>query len=239
MTNHERLEIFDFQQIHLLDGIFAEPLLTTRAEIRRIYPTVEPDDLTRLVEIENDPEKIMWFESRPENHIQMTKREALSYVLDKRHHTIVAVAGLPGRPDIKEANEEEKLQGFISFNPETNFRMNQLTQESLLPENLKSPLPDLVLEVSYAKWNSALSGQMADSLRNATWAVLQHTQGYDLVINAYVINDTRGYNMDSEHVLLASGFEEKGEIFYDSEMSNKDKLFTLNPKLLAQKLGKL
>ncbi len=236
MSNLERPEIFNFQQIHLLNGIFAEPMLTRRAEIRRIYPTVEPDDLTRLIEIENDPEKIKWFESRPENHVEMTRSEALHYVLDKKCHTVVAVAGHPAREDIKEANEEEKLQGFISFNPETNYRMDQLIRDGLLPDNLKSPLPDLVLEVSYAKWHKAFGGQMADSLRNACFAILKHTTGYDVVINAYIINDNRGYNLDSEHVLLASGFEQKGEIHYDTDTSFKDKLFTLNPELLAQKL---
>ena len=136
-------------------------------------------------------------------------------------------AGLSTREDIKEVHEEEKLQGVIHLNSEPRFRLEQLYSGGFISPD--SGLPDLVVEVSYAKWGKAPSGQMADGLRIVVKNIMEQRERFkrDIILTAYIIDDVRGTNEASAHVLEACGFKEVGKIRYDLDALENDRLFIL------------
>ncbi len=225
---------FDTVTLNTLNSLFRQPILGPDVEVRRVHPG-DHEELSRILAIEEDPNKVRWFESRPENHTAKSRVEMVKYILDKKHHIILAAAGLPSRQDIHEAHEEEKLQGLVYVNPETAFRMQQLRDDQLIPDQY-GMAADLVLEISYAKWGPAPHRQMADAVRQVCIGILSHSVwfGHTVAITAYVMEDERGSNEDSVHVLLASGFEEKGKVQYDAQARAKDRFFLLNEAKLDQ-----
>lgn len=231
MTAENSASRFSFEQMHLLDGAFVSPIVGSNAIVRKVHPTVDPDDLRRIVEIENSPDKRRWFENVPVERPPMTEEDALREVLDRENHIVLAVAGLSTRKDIHEAHEDGKLQGVLYFNQESEFRMRQLQEQRLIPQ-----AQGLILEASYAKWPPAPGGQVSDALRIACKKILDQAAsvGEEVVINAYIMNDDRGTNVASVRVLLSAGFEEKGNVKYDETGQYNDRLFVLNPEKLEE-----
>src|SRR5690606_30246381 len=89
-----------------------------------------------------------------------------------------------------------------------------------------------VLEVSYSKYPEAVSGQMADGLKQVCIEISRMNALIDdnksdspsIAVTAYVIPG----NEASVRVLQKAGFEEVGGIQYDADAEDKDRAFLLN-----------
>lgn len=209
--------------------------LKTMGLIIRPVNVNDSEEMARVVEIEDDPLRIRWFYNNPSDYHKKSPQELVDFLTNTKGNDLVfAVFGDPKREDIRILNESNKLQGLVYVNPETDFRRDELKKLFPIDES------KLTLEVSYAKRNSALGGQMGKGVRQVCRQLAGLNNNYDrknIIINAYIMTDERGTNEPSVKLLEASGFEETGRIFYDPSIKDPDRLFTLNWDKLDQLLG--
>ncbi|HEX7259465.1 MAG TPA: hypothetical protein VF272_00865 [Candidatus Saccharimonadia bacterium] len=194
--------------------------------------------MARLQALDQDPERIQWFESRPENYVHLTSEELIEFSQHGDDHLLFAVAGSEQHPTL-DKSEVGEVQGWVKLNPDAEMRVSQLREQHIIPSDQPA---ENIWEVSYTKLEGAQEKQMASGLRQSLIAVSQldaartNNQVLEpqITVAAYVIDG----NTRSEQVLLASGFEEKGRIQYDDEASQPDRLFILNWDKLTEAMQK-
>ena len=211
-------------------------IIGQRAAIREVNLN-DPDEIRRLMTIDQSPGHIKWFNSKPEDFTAMDEEGILEFVTAPGHRLFV-VSGSSQHSDINKSHEVGKLQGWVKVNPDDETRVVELREKKIVPQNY---LP--IIEISYAKLPDAPSGQKASGVRQVCIEAVKLNREHkpqrdypNLSIVAYVIDDERGTNEDSIPVLEAAGFEEKGKVRYDEDASQPDRVFVLNWEKLDEKL---
>lgn len=192
-------------------------------EIRPIN-TGTKEELARLKSLENNQERVRWFESRPEDFIPLGDEEIERLARNEAGCLILAIIGA----DLVGSSEKGKLQGFVKVNIDEPYRVEQIKNAQLVDIDGDGK-PDL-LEISYAKLPIAHSGQVASAVRQVCWEIGNHVS--KTAMTAYVMPG----NDKSFRVLESAGFEQKGRIQYDPKASDKDHFFVLSWAKLAEKL---
>lgn len=196
--------------------------------IRRVHPEI-PDDLKILEEIDNDPQRITWFESRPQDYVPKARNELIKFATSDNEHLLYAVSGAEGTVDDEEVG---RLQGWVLVKPDEQIRIREMVSKGFISDEAsKNP----VLEFEYARRKDAASGQMASAVRQVALLMaeisLESTDETPfpppLIVTAYII-DKEPENTASINVLQAAGFEEVGEIQFDDAAEKPDRLFVLN-----------
>lgn len=173
----------------------------------------DPEELTRLWEIEKDPEVVKLVGNIAEDHEDM-----VAFTTNDRNYMVLAVVGKDGHVEPAEVN---KLQGWISIYNEEKRRLLRFANDGiadLLGTGKR------ILEIGFAKHPKAKTGQMASALRQ-TLAFLQseHKKDgkHDLIITAYAALE----NQASVRVLEAAGFKKLGTVKYHVRNKTLDHFF--------------
>lgn len=187
-----------------------------KSAIREIDPT-DRIDVQRVFDIDRQANVLKFMVGDPK-----TERESIDWANLDVH--MFAVSGAEGVAK----DEQGELQGWIWFARDEKERLERAQDQGLLTLVEDAEL----LEVSFAKYDSASPGQISSGLRQACERIAglrvsdeDNNFSPDTVITAYVSPQ----NTDSIHVLEASGFVPKGEIIYDpAENSEPDILYILD-----------
>lgn len=187
-----------------------------KSAIREIDPT-DRIDVQRIFDIDRRGAVKKFMVGK-----EKTEQESIDWANLDVH--MFAVSGSEGVPK----SEVGELQGWIWFARDKKERLERTQDQGLLTLADGAEL----LEVSFAKYESAPPGQMASGLRQACDKVARLRVSEedaklipDTIITAYVSPE----NIDSIHVLEASGFVAKGEIVYDpAESGETDVLYVLD-----------
>lgn len=70
---------------------YQESIVGQAAAIRRI-DVHDPEDMRRLRILEDDPERIKWFESLPDEHSPLSDEELKSFAMLESGHLLYAVS---------------------------------------------------------------------------------------------------------------------------------------------------
>ncbi len=207
------------------------------ADIDRITGELQPEDLAKLKQIDVDPAKVFWFESKPEDYVPLTDSQIEEFAKTTDDHLLFIVRG----SGLLEGAEKGEIQGWLKVNPDDPSRIAQLVEQGVV----KDPDNALVLEVSYTAVKGAPSHQMSSALRKLCYSYGEAFKQFDepiqeVIITAYVQDKldpkTGEQNVGSMRVLQSCGFEERGGIQYDELAETPDHLFVLNWDLLVEKI---
>ncbi len=180
-----------------------------RSGIRSILVS-EPEEVKRLLEMEDDPEISRFIIG------DKLKDEAdvVDFALATSTYVPLAVAGKMGHVEEYEVN---RLQGWVSVYDDNHKRVKRLMASSLLPQ------ADRYLEVGFARYTHAKSGQMAAALRQVVYGLVEEHKkcNQSLLIVGYAQEG----NEPSERVLKASGFEKVGKAKYTLKAKILDTIF--------------
>lgn len=221
---------------------YQEKIAGETAAIRRIRGN-DSEEFKRLAEIDKDPNRIQWFESRPDDYVVMNSTELRAFAQESNKHLLFIVSG----SEQVSSEEKYKLQGWIKVNPDAEDRIRQIKERKPieLPEATKLEM----VEISYARHPDASPHQMASAVRQVCVKLASMMSNADklsstsyaelyknIIVTAYVL-DKEPPNTASINVLRSAGFEEKGKIRYDAYMEKDDRLFVLNWDTLFQKIS--
>ncbi len=198
-----------------------------RSAIRWANPS-DPQDLERLRIIDQDAERIEWFESVPEDYKYMGDSALAKFATDTSKQLLYAVSGAPEVPGLL-TSEVGELQGWIWVKRDDQTRIDQMVEQGIVPAEKASS--SNIFEICYARLNSAPSLQIASGLRQACAELARIDSAINpdadeprLVLACYIIPG----NDKSIRVMDAAGFESSGHIQYDEEASEPDILYTIN-----------
>lgn len=187
--------------------------LGEKADIRRVN-VEDPDEIQRLMRIENDPQVIEFMEG-----LQSTDEDLKSFGTGDPDRLTIAISGKEGFVD---GDEVGKLQGWIYFNPDEEERLTRLKLNGVGGEWIQTRQ---VTEISYAKYPGAAKGQMSSGLRQIIKILEEECRKYSekLVVTAY----TDKINFDSKRLLEAGNFVKVGEIGYHPDSLRNDDVWML------------
>ena len=198
------------KKIHLGKISWDKYLLDSeRSGIRPILVS-EPDEVKRLLAMEEDPEISRFIVGDKLND----EEDVIDFALATRTYVPLAVAGRAGHVEEYEVN---RLQGWVSIYDDNHKRVKRLMASGLLPQ------ADRYLEVGFARYTQAKSGQMAAALRQVVFGLVEEHKksNQSLVIVGYAQEG----NEPSERVLKASGFEQAGKAKYTLKAKILDTIF--------------
>lgn len=200
---------FDFNLINV-DDRFSEG---ERSNIRR-FRVDDPDEVSRMVVIENDPGVMEFVEG-----LQANEEDLKNFGRGDEERLPVAIAGKQGFVDELEV---DKLQGWVYFYPDEEERLERLKRSDMETDLINDRN---VVEISYAKYPGAAKGQMSSGVRQAIKTMYRECARYGvrMAITAY----TDRVNFDSKRLLIATGFRKVGEIEYHEGAGKKDDVWVL------------
>lgn len=146
-------------------------------------------------------------------------KELLAFITDTSERSLYVISGSPYFVSKKEVG---KLQGWIMV-----YSGKEVTARAVRAfgkKVLECSLP--ILEVSYAKYPHAASGQMANGVRQVLLEIARRDGSYQRLVTAYIEPE----NIKSQHVVEASGFIlQKRRILWDiAESKKKDLVYLLS-----------
>lgn len=174
----------------------------------------DKEELARLWEMEKDPLINKFVEDLAESEEEME-----SFLKVDKNYLVLAVEGKRGHV---EESEVGRLQGWIAIYLDDKRRLKRLRQMTSAR----------VLEIGFARYPKAKSGQMASSLRQVIRLLCREHEKVNctLMITAYA-DET---NQASVNVLKACGFEHKGLVKYRVKNKALDHFFSYRP---GQRIG--
>jgi hypothetical protein len=200
---------FDFSHI-VIDDRFAEG---ERSSVRRMNLN-DPKEISRLFAIEGDPGVAQFVEG-----LQSSEEDLIAFGNGSEERLPIAIEGKEGFVDFEEVG---KLQGWVYLYPDEDERLNRLKEQNIGSNYLNGRT---AVEISYAKYPGAVKGQMSSGLRQMVKILTAECIKYS--VRMVVVAYTDGINYDSKRLLMATGFEQVGEIEYHNGADRKDDVWML------------
>lgn len=175
----------------------------------------DPEDMRRIAVIDRNREVLKYMAGK-----ELNEKELLEFVTDDKNKTLYIISGHEGVPQ----EEIGKLQGWILIysGKEVTERARRALGRKIIDSNFS------IIEASYAKYPTALPGQMANGLIQVLLGFARKSGGGlekgfapPILVTAYVDQE----NEKSRHVLEAAGFNlQPKKIIWDSKESKKKDL---------------
>jgi len=188
--------------------------------LRRIKAE-DSDEMRRMRIIEDDPSVVEFVEG-----LQATFEGLLKFAKGNEE---IAVAGVIGKRGFVGDEDADLLQGWICLYPDEVERLTRLKDAGLLKDDFDK---SEYVEISYAKYPGAASGQMSSGLRKVVEILAEELKdsGQKIFLTAYT--DQR--NLNSSNLLRAVGFSLLGQIAYHSDAVTLDDFWVLEIKTPAR-----
>lgn len=183
-----------------------------RAHIRWIRHN-DPEEMRRLVSIDLD-ENVR----RYVLEVSGEEAELRDFAVGTKKSVGIAIAG---KRDHVGEGEYDRLQGWIAVYPDHPNRLKRAQAKGLLAYDGEK----VYLEIGFARYPQAKSGQMGSALRSVIHALRAYfkKQGISWVLTGY----THPNNDGSKKVLVSAGFKHVGELPYILRDKHSDYLFLL------------
>ena len=190
--------------------------------LRQLNPQ-DPEELKRLFEIEKHETTQKFMVG------QMKEKDLLNWFSKgDKYHVTYAVIGKSGYVD---ESEVSKIQGWVHVLRSIGRHEGRVKEQVFINEADKKKS---LLEISFAKYPGAKSGQISSAVRQAVYFLGEELGRENIVITAYTSKE----NIGSRHVLTAAGFIKVGVFKYLPEDKDDDLVFILDWNKLCDRMNK-
>lgn len=204
------VKLFDLRKIELLD------LPGERARIRWIRHD-DPEEMRRLVSIDLD-------ESVRRYVLETTgdEEELRSFAVGTKKSIGLAIAG---KSELVGEEETDRLQGWIAVYLDHPSRLKRAGEKGLLTYDRER----VYLEIGFARYPQAKSGQMGSALRSVAASLKHYLTGKKIswCLTGYVHPNNEG----SKRVLAAAGFQRVGAMPYTVKDKHQDDVYLYEPQI--------